>query len=917
MSQPVSAAENRRSIEWLSSIAAAHADRVCLIEHATGVQVTFGELDAQSRRLASVLRGSGMDRGARVVVSADGGLPLAVFYFACLAAGIVVVPLNPSSTRDEFEYVIRASEATCLVVDEAGAKATEGLSARRLTLAQLTDDAKKATPLVAYEGMSDLDDVLVVFTSGTTARPKGVVHRLFDLVENGRMFGAHVGLSPENRFLGLLPMTYLGGYYNLLLLPYVNGSSVVLTAPFNAASALHFWKPIIDSGINTLWLVPSILSVLLRTDRGDAGADYCRKNVRFVLCGTAPLPADLRQRFEQRYGVSLFENYGLSETLFLSANTPRVDKRDDVGEILPRIDIRIADRQGRPVPVGEEGEIQIKTPYLMRGYMTESNGLDLPLVDGYFPTGDLGRIHEGRLAISGRSKDLIIRGGVNISPASIEAVLAPHPSVAAVAVIGVPHDVMGEEIVAVVELNEGVTFERARIELAELAAASLSRLKQPSRFVSLPELPRTSSGKVQKAKIRTWLMESAQGITGGQPQVGVATSDIPKLHPSHVVNDTSEAMSIKYNTRVYELREKKEDVIVLSLGEAFFDIPLHRFDDLPFPEIYHYSHSRGIPELRTELERYFQSEYEVQFDPNREIIITAGSKIAIFMALLSVTNPGDEVLFHEPAWVSYTEQIRLCYGKPIGIPYDVEVFDFERFITKRTKCIIINNPNNPRGRLYTLPELAHLHSLARKHGLYVLSDEAYSDFLLDSKRFVSMANLDIKKSHTIVVNSISKNFGISGWRLGYVISNAELISQMLKLNQHLVTCPATILEYYIAKHFQEIIAVTKPQMRAVVEKRNRVAASLGDYGLTALPGDSTFYLFVSIGSTSLTSEQFCDELLDRYRVCVVPGIGYGDSCDRFVRVGIGTESEERIARGLRSMRELIDATSSTVTTKAS
>jgi aspartate aminotransferase/aminotransferase len=244
----------------------------------------------------------------------------------------------------------------------------------------------------------------------------------------------------------------------------------------------------------------------------------------------------------------------------------------------------------------------------------------------------------------------------------------------------------------------------------------------------------------------------------------------------------------------------------------------------------------------------------------------------------------------------------------VGIPVDVEVFDFERFITPRTKVIIINNPNNPRGRVYTLAELAHLNQLARKHSLYVLSDEAYSDFLLDSGRFVSMANLDTRKSHTIVVNSISKNFGISGWRLGYIISNEALIAQMLKLNQHLVTCPATILEYYIAKHFDEIIEITKPQMRAVVEKRARIAASLPSYGLSALSGDSTFYLFVSIAGTKLGSERFCDELLERYRVCAVPGIGYGESCDRFIRVGIGTESDERIAQGLRSIAELIAST---------
>lgn len=921
------AAQLEDATSWLRALPVRNGSRPCLLDRATDTTLTFGEVHDRAVAIGGALRDSGFARGDRVVVVAENSLALALLYFGALYAGVVVVPVNPVSTPDEIDHIVGASHARAIIVDaqhvelvRPRAHAEHG--ARVLPIAELVEGGARTT-FVPFEGATPDDELVVIFTSGTTSSPKGVVHRVRDLVDNARVFGRMVGIGPESRFYNLLSMTYLGGYYNLLLLPYVNESSVVLGKPFTPASVGETWKAIIGAEVNTLWLVPSILSMLLRVDRGQAGVEHCKRNVRLVLCGTAPLPEDLRARFEGRYGVRVYQNYGLSETLFIAAQTPVTgEPTADVGAIVPGVEVRIVDRHRQPVPEGVDGEVFVRTFSLMPGYLgAAGQPLDLPQVDGFFPTGDIGRLQGGHLAITGRAKDLIIRGGVNVSPAAIEDVLRKHPSVEDVAVVGVPHAVMGEDIVAVVQLASGANFDKARIALAEFCSSNLSRAKQPSTFVELSDFPRTTNGKVQKAKLRAWLAETATPKTPASegdptapsldfPRAVVADAqEAARLRPSRVVSDITEAMSIKYNTRVYELREQKQDVIVLSLGEAFFDIPLYAFDDLPFPALYHYSHSRGIPELRERLATYFRDEYEVAFDPATEILITAGSKIAIYMALLAAVNPNDEVLIHEPAWVSYFEQVRLCHAVPVGVPYEVDVYGFERFITDKTKVIVINNPNNPRGRVYTLAELSHLNKLAQKYNLYVLSDEAYSDFLLDSQRFVSMANLDTNKSHTIVVNSISKNFGISGWRLGYLISNPAFIAQVLKLNQHLVTCPATILEYYIAKHFDEIIAITKPQMRQVVERRQRIEAYMNAIGLEPLPGDSTFYFFVRIDPSRLGSEAFCDELLERHRVCAVPGIGYGASCDRWIRVGVGAESDERIQRGLDFIKQLIVETS--------
>ena len=373
------------------------------------------------------------------------------------------------------------------------------------------------------------------------------------------------------------------------------------------------------------------------------------------------------------------------------------------------------------------------------------------------------------------------------------------------------------------------------------------------------------------------------------------------------VEDVATAMSIKFNSYVYDMQAAGEDVIVLSLGEAFFDIPLFPFDTLPLPDGYHYSHSRGVPGLRGKLADYYRDSYGVPVDPATEIVVTAGSKIALHMCFMALLEPGDEAVVPEPAWVSYSEQIRLCHGEPVMVPYDVPVTELGAWITPRTRAIVLCSPQNPTGRVYTRDELRYLHRLADEHGLYLVADEAYSEFVV-GEDFVSCGADDPEKRHTIICNSMSKNYGMSGWRIGYAISNPELMEQVLKINQHLITCPATILEHYLERHFDDVLEITRPQIHDVVRKR----ALLGDYmkelGLDYLEGTATFYYFVRIDESALSSEEFCRRLLAERKVCVVPGSGYGQSCDGFVRVSVGTESLERTKQGIRAIREMILAT---------
>jgi len=377
------------------------------------------------------------------------------------------------------------------------------------------------------------------------------------------------------------------------------------------------------------------------------------------------------------------------------------------------------------------------------------------------------------------------------------------------------------------------------------------------------------------------------------------------LQTSKKINTIPEALSVYMNNVVYAMRRQGARIRVLSLGEAFFDIPMFPFEEISFNQGYHYSESRGIPELRKIIADYYDSHYNVSINPENEVLISSGSKPLIYMAFQSVLNSGDEVLIHEPAWLSYPEEIKLADGIPKFIPYDCTIDQFEKYFTEHTRMVVICNPNNPAGMVYSKEDLNKLYQICRPRGIYILVDEAYSDFVIDGS-FTSMASIVPNKDGIIVVNSLSKNLGISGWRIGYVISTPQVIYNILKLNQHLLTCPATLLSLYVAHYFDQIIETTLPQAKAVVEKRIALSHYMKSIGLSPLEGSATFYTFVNIGEYSHSSLDLGLYLLTKYHISVVPGLAYGDSTERFIRIGVGAESEEDIKDCLRTIKRVIE-----------
>lgn len=378
----------------------------------------------------------------------------------------------------------------------------------------------------------------------------------------------------------------------------------------------------------------------------------------------------------------------------------------------------------------------------------------------------------------------------------------------------------------------------------------------------------------------------------------------PRMQISDKAKNIPEALSVYINNIVYKMKRQGVEVTTLSLGEAFFNIPFYGFDTLDIMKGYHYSESLGLPELRVKIAEYYRKQYNAPVNQDKELLISAGSKPIIFMVLQAVLNEGDEVLIHEPAWLSYPEQIKLTGGVPKFIPYDCPVDHFMDYVTDKTRVLLLNNPNNPAGRFYAQSDLKHLYEILRSKGIYLLVDEAYSDFLEEGS-FKSLVNIVPDKDGIIVVNSLSKNLGISGWRVGYVISSPEIIYNVLKLNQHLLTCGATILLMYLAEYFEEILEHTLPQAKDVTTKRNEVEAYVRSIGLQTLGGTSTFYMFINIGNYPHSSLEFAMYILFKYHIAVVPGSAYGNSTERFIRVGVGTETVESLKSAIEIIKDVL------------
>ena len=371
------------------------------------------------------------------------------------------------------------------------------------------------------------------------------------------------------------------------------------------------------------------------------------------------------------------------------------------------------------------------------------------------------------------------------------------------------------------------------------------------------------------------------------------------MYRSKKVQEIGPASSIELNEKVYKLKNEGFDPIVLSYGEAPFIFDSLSLADVDFNSGAHYSDSRGVLSFREKLLTYYRNKYQTELSVD-QFMVTAGSKIGSYIALQTILNEGDAILLHEPSWVSYQEHAKLCGASTSFIPIKVGVTEFKKYFENNTKILVLNNPNNPRGTLYSEEEIRYCARLCQDHGAYLLVDESYSDFVEDGE-FFSVASLIQEFENVIALNSISKNFGLSGWRVGYLVANVGYLRDAIKLNQHLITCAPTILQNYLASNFDELLKCTRDQVLALMFKRKEVQLLLDRLGIKYLSGGATFYFFLDLSHYNIEAKSFCIDLLETDKVAIIPGNAYGNSLSSYVRLSFGIESLPRIEEGLNRM----------------
>ena len=476
-------------LDWLERT----PDRVAL--RWQGADITYGELARRSGRTASALAARGIGRGDRVAVLAYNGPDYLDLLFACARLGSVLVTLNWRLAPPEWSYILGHAGAKLLVHDGEFSKALDTLNLR-LVCAGLDLQSCKGGDVPPVAGRPD-DPLLLVYTSGTTGKPKGAVHTAATLTANAAAGVEAHAMTPADRILTFLPMFHVGGLNNQTLPALSVGATVILQprfAPEPALLAIEAEKPTI------VLLVPAVMKALLEHKRF-ATTDL--SSLRFAMAGSSVVPVELIRAFHAR-GLPVGQIYGSTETGPVSIVLKREDAMRKEGACgVPALGcaVRIVDEAGRDVPEGASGEVLIKAPNLMTGYWQDEAATRAALQDGWYRTGDIGRRDtEGFYWVDERKKDMIISGGENIYPAELEAVLDACPAIAESAVIARADPKWGEVPVAVVVRRQGA--ELAEEEVRLLFDGRLARFKHPHAVVFVEALPRNVMGKVLRYRLR-------------------------------------------------------------------------------------------------------------------------------------------------------------------------------------------------------------------------------------------------------------------------------------------------------------------------------------------------------------------------------------------------------------------------------
>ncbi len=484
-----------------------------------GHTTSYGELLDRIDRLAAELAAGGVGRGDRVGYLGLNDPMFLITLFAAARIGAVFVPLNYRLTAAELGYILADAGVHTLLADAryaavAGPVLT-GPGVRRALALSAVPGWEPLPDLLANRGRLAApvhprsDEVAVImYTSGTTGRPKGA------MLTHGNLFWNNVNallsfdVSQDDVSLVAAPLFHIGGLNVTTLVTLQKGGQIVLMPAFDPGQAL---KLIAEYRVTTMFGVPAMFLFMSQVPEF-AAADL--SSVRFLICGGAPVPETLITRYGQR-GIAFVQGYGLTETaplaLVLRADEVSVKVGAAGHAVLPLSDVRLVDAENNPVAPGERGEICVRGPQVMAGYWHNREATDAVIdAGGWFHTGDIGQAdQDGYVYVVDRLKDMVITGGENVYPAEVEAVLYHHPAIAEVAVLGTPHEQWGEAVTAVVALNPGAALTLE--ELSAFARDKLAGYKIPLRLEFVDALPRNPAGKVLKYQLLEQLITPPEG----------------------------------------------------------------------------------------------------------------------------------------------------------------------------------------------------------------------------------------------------------------------------------------------------------------------------------------------------------------------------------------------------------------------
>ena len=464
--------------EKFKNIFLEHADDLALIYKDR--KWSYNQLLVEGRRRAKYLKIKGLQPGSKLLIHfPDDRVEFLFSILAGIIGGYDLIPVSQKAKDNELEY-IRNIVQPDFIWTESFHEVSNDLD--------IND--------------TDFQNIRIIFfTSGTTSSPKGVCHEFENLLSNANAFNHRSGLKRNVCMLNVMPTGYMAGLLNTFFSPLMARGTIVLADSFDVRMALDFWKYPMENGVNTIWFTPSMIATLTPLCRDEIIPNWARTNLRHVFVGTAPLHSWIREDFRKRFGVNCLDSYGTTECLFISVNPVDVINPDDatVGLLLPEVKIEVRNARGAIQLGNQEGDIWLNSPYTMTGYL---DGLDSNLEvksenSNWLDTGDIGCIdNAGRLSITGRRKDLIIHGGINVSPKHVEDILLRYSGVQDAAVVGSPHPFWGEEVLAYVIPEGGGNLDADSLNI--YCDEHLSTDARPSQIIFVNEFPRTSNGKIQK-----------------------------------------------------------------------------------------------------------------------------------------------------------------------------------------------------------------------------------------------------------------------------------------------------------------------------------------------------------------------------------------------------------------------------------